>query len=73
MQGSVHRFDPQTGAGSVLLDDGAELPFDGEAFAHSGLRLLRVGQRLTLDAIDDDQGRRAVALRLQGIGHQHRA
>lgn len=63
MQGTVHRFDPQNGVGSVLLDDGTELPFDAEAFARSGLRLLRVGQRLTIDVTDD-----VVAdLRLLGI------
>ena len=26
MQGSVHEFDPTTGAGSVLLDDGRRVP-----------------------------------------------
>jgi 2-phospho-L-lactate guanylyltransferase len=63
MQASVHRFDPESGAGAMLLDDGTELPFDPEAFARSGLRLLRVGQRLTID-VDDD---RVVAMRLNGI------
>lgn len=63
MQASVHRFDPDAGSGAVLLDDGTELPFDREAFDRSGLRLVRVGQRLTVD-ID---GERVVALRLQGI------
>ena len=41
MQGSVHEFDPTTGAGSVLLDDGRRVPFDADAFPRSGLRLLR--------------------------------
>lgn len=63
MQASVHRFDPQTGDGSVLLDDGTEVPFDGAAFERSGLRLLRIGQRLTIDVVDDV----AVDLRLLGI------
>ncbi len=49
MQGTVATFDEQTGAGSVLLDDGTELVFPGEAFARSGLRLLRLGQRVRLD------------------------
>ncbi len=49
MQGTVATFDAQTGAGSVLLDDGAEVTFPAEAFAASGLRLLRVGQRVRLD------------------------
>jgi 2-phospho-L-lactate/phosphoenolpyruvate guanylyltransferase len=63
VQASVHRFDPQTGEGSVLLDDGTEVPFDAAAFERSGLRLLRVGQRLTIDLGDDV----AMDLRLLGI------
>lgn len=52
-QGSVHTFDQATGAGSVLLDDGTEVPFSPEAFERSGLRLLRAGQRVSLDQGDD--------------------
>lgn len=43
------RFDPGTREGEVLLDDGARLEFDAAAFAASGLRLLRPGQRVQLD------------------------
>ncbi|GAB1642652.1 cold-shock protein [Krasilnikovia sp. MM14-A1259] len=48
MQGTVATFDPQTHTGTLLLDDGTELAFAPEAFARSGLRLLRLGQRLTV-------------------------
>ncbi|WP_141577627.1 hypothetical protein [Actinomadura sp. WMMA1423] len=48
MQGTVKAFDARTRSGSVLLDDGTELPFDAEAFAAGGLRLLRFGQRVNL-------------------------
>jgi 2-phospho-L-lactate guanylyltransferase len=48
MQGTVATYDPVTRGGTVLLDDGTELTFDGAAFATSGLRLLRFGQRLRL-------------------------
>ena len=63
MQATVHDFDPATGAGSVLLDDGTRLPFDGSAFAASGLRLLRAGQRLTVQV----QGSEVVELHLLGV------
>jgi 2-phospho-L-lactate guanylyltransferase len=63
MQGSVHEFDSATGSGSVLLDDGVRLRFSPDAFARSGLRLLRVGQRLTVDLEDD----RVVGLRIVGV------
>ena len=63
MQATVHTFDPDTGAGSVLTDDGTRLPFAPPAFEGSGLRLLRAGQRLTVEVRDDE----VVALRLLGI------
>jgi 2-phospho-L-lactate guanylyltransferase len=49
MQGTVSEFDPGTGAGAVLRDDGQRVGFPAEAFAASGLRLLRVGQRVRLE------------------------
>jgi len=54
MQGTVKAFDVETRSGSVLLDDGTELPFDAEAFAAGGLRLARFGQRVNL-AMDGDR------------------
>ncbi|NUO89335.1 MAG: cold-shock protein [Dermatophilaceae bacterium] len=64
MQATVHRFDPDTHSGSVLRDDGVELAFEAPAFEASGLRLLRTGQRLTVDVVDDV----VVAMRIVGVG-----
>jgi cold shock CspA family protein len=52
MQGTVASFDQDTRAGTLLLDDGSELGFPAEAFARSGLRLLRVGQRVVIERDD---------------------
>ena len=49
MQGTVASFDEASGDGSVLLDDGSAVTFAGTAFVASGLRLLRVGQRVRLE------------------------
>ena len=49
MQASVHRYDGENGSGSVLLDDGREIPFDGKVMDASGLRLLRPGQRVSIE------------------------
>lgn len=68
MQGSVHTFDPQDGSGSVVLDTGKVLPFSAEVFASSGLRLLRVGQRLSLVASDDPEAEGTVITRLWIVG-----
>jgi 2-phospho-L-lactate guanylyltransferase len=64
-QGSVHTFDPSTGAGSVLLDSGEELAFSADAFAVSGLRMLRPGQRVSLDRDADGDVTRVY---IRGIG-----
>ncbi|MEV6601870.1 cold-shock protein [Actinoplanes sp. NPDC051346] len=55
MQGTVATFDPQTHTGTLLLDDGSELTFPAEAFHASGLRLLRLGQRVGVEAAPDGQ------------------
>lgn len=52
MQASVHRYDHENGSGSVLLDDGREVPFDTAVMDASGLRLLRPGQRISITMTD---------------------
>ena len=47
LQATVQRYDPATGAGAVLLDDGGALRFAGGAL-RPPLRLLRAGQRVQL-------------------------
>ncbi|QSB07126.1 cold-shock protein [Natronoglycomyces albus] len=61
VQGTVARFEPHVPEGtasndpsraligSAILDDGRQVDFDAAAFAASGLRLLRPGQRLDLE------------------------
>ncbi|MBA3277942.1 MAG: hypothetical protein H0U22_04340 [Geodermatophilaceae bacterium] len=48
-QATVAEFDPDTGAGAVLHDNGQREDFPGSAFGAGGLRLLRLGQRVRLD------------------------
>ncbi|MEV0152118.1 cold-shock protein [Micromonospora sp. NPDC050686] len=54
MQGTVASYDAQTRSGLLLLDDGTELPFPTRAFDASGLRLLRLGQRVRVET--DERG-----------------
>jgi cold shock CspA family protein len=49
VQGTVATFDVQSRTGTLLLDDGTEVAFPAAAFDASGLRLLRIGQRVRLD------------------------
>ena len=48
MQATVHRFDPTTRSGTVVTDEGVLLPFDEQVLDSSPMRLLRPGQRLTV-------------------------
>jgi 2-phospho-L-lactate guanylyltransferase len=49
MQATVRHFDPQSRSGDVLLDDGSLKEFPAHAFDASGLRLLRLGQRVRFE------------------------
>jgi cold shock CspA family protein len=49
MQGTVADYDPETRTGTLLLDDGTRVSFPAAAFDASGLRLLRLGQRVRLE------------------------
>jgi cold shock CspA family protein len=64
MQGTIATFDPETHNGTLLLDDGTELAFPAAAFARSGLRLLRLGQRVTVEA---DENGAVAGVALPGI------
>jgi len=55
MQGTVATYDPETRSGTLLLDDGTEIAYPPEAFAGSGLRLLRLGQRVRIDRDESGQ------------------
>jgi len=60
MQGTISNFNEDT-SGEVVLDNGRRVPFDAAAFAASGLRFLRLGQRVDLDT--NPEGR-VVAVRI---------
>jgi len=49
MQGTVATYDPGSRSGTLLLDDGSELAYPAAAFDASGLRLLRLGQRVRIE------------------------
>jgi hypothetical protein len=53
VQATVSTFDAASATIRVLLDDGVELDVAPEAFADSGLRLLRPGQRVRVEQTGD--------------------
>jgi 2-phospho-L-lactate/phosphoenolpyruvate guanylyltransferase len=69
MQASVHRYD-DSGSGTVLLDDGREVPFSPAVFAASALRHLRSGQRVSVEL--EPSGAALSRLWIVGIGDDQR-
>ena len=65
VQATIHRID-EDGSGSALLDDGREVLVPPGAALASGLRHLRVGQRVSVEL--DDTGRGVTRLWVVGIG-----
>jgi cold shock CspA family protein len=55
MQATAYTYDPESRSGQVLLDDGTPVPFDAAAFDAGGLRLLRPGQRVRIEAESDPE------------------
>jgi cold shock CspA family protein len=68
VQATVNRFDPATGSGSVVTDAGLIVPFDAAAFATSGLRLLRPGQRIGITVSDEGSSESVTSLWLESVG-----
>lgn len=61
VQATVETFDPVSHAATVLRDDGTRVDVPPAAFEASGLRLLRLGQRVRLEC---DPDRRVVRIAL---------
>ena len=64
MQATVRDYATATRSGHVILDDGSLLPFGADAFDRSGLRLLRLGQRVRIIVDGEDADRCVVFLTL---------
>ena len=64
MQATIHTVSPE--GGSALLDDGVEIRWDLASVADSGLRHLRVGQRVSVVLGPDE--RHASRVWIRGIG-----
>jgi 2-phospho-L-lactate guanylyltransferase len=62
VQATVRTFDPASHSGTVLLDDGVELPYGAQAFDGARLWSLRIGQRVRVRL--DESGLAVSALTL---------
>jgi cold shock CspA family protein len=52
-QGTVKDYDIENRAGSLLMDDRTEVQIDPTSLEGSGVRYLRIGQRVVFDLADE--------------------
>ena len=64
-QGTIKDFDDQERTGSLLMEDRSEVAIDAVSVEGSGLRSLRLGQRVRFDLVEE--AGRKVARNLQVV------
>ena len=62
-QGTIKDFDDRERSGSLLMEDSTEVAIDAVSVEGSGLRSLRIGQRVRFDLVEEAGGK--VARNLQ--------
>jgi hypothetical protein len=62
-QGTIKEYIIEERTGSLLLDDHTEVVIDRDSTEGSGIRYLRIGQRVNLDVVEE--GGRPIARNLR--------
>jgi cold shock CspA family protein len=62
-QGTIKQYDTATHTGVLLLDDETEVHVDAVSMEGSGLRYLRIGQRVKFDVVEEGGQKLARSLR----------
>jgi 2-phospho-L-lactate/phosphoenolpyruvate guanylyltransferase len=63
-QGTIKSYDVQSRDGLLLTDDEEEIHIDATSVEGSGIRYLRIGQRVKFDLADEGGKKLARSLRL---------
>ncbi len=63
-QGTVKDYDAETRTGSLLMEDRTEVAIDAASMEGSGLRFLRLGQRVRFDLVEEGGRKVARSLRI---------
>ena len=66
-QGTIRSFDAATRTGTLLDDQLVELRFSGRAMQASGLRELRIGQRVRYTVTGDADGPEVATLNIVSL------
>jgi cold shock CspA family protein len=63
-QGTVKDYDIEERAGSLLMEDRTEVQIDPTSMEGSGIRYLRLGQRVRFDLVEEGGRKIARTLRI---------
>ncbi|HET7234850.1 MAG TPA: hypothetical protein VFK59_00275 [Actinomycetota bacterium] len=63
-QGTVKDFDERERTGTLLMEDRTEVHIDATSVEGSGLRFLRMGQRVRFDLVEEGGRKLARTLRI---------
>ena len=63
-QGTIKDYDEQERTGSLMMEDHTEVAIDAVSLEGSGLRSLRLGQRVRFDLVEESGGKMARNLQI---------
>lgn len=63
-QGTIKDYDEQERTGSLMMEDRTEVAIDAVSLEGSGLRSLRLGQRVRFDLVEESGGKMARNLQI---------
>lgn len=63
-QGTIKEFDIEERTGSLLMEDRTEVGIDATSVEGSGIRTLRIGQRVKFDLIEESGRKLARTLQI---------
>lgn len=63
-QGTIKDYDRENRTGTLLLDDASEVSIDATSMEGSGIRYLRIGQRVKFNLVEESGTKLARTLRI---------
>lgn len=63
-QGTIRDYDRESRRGTLLMDDETEVHYDRGSLEGSGIRYLRIGQRVKFDLVEESGRKLARSLRI---------
>lgn len=63
-QGTIKDYDPSSRTGTLFMDDESEIHIDATSVEGASIRILRIGQRVKFDVVEESGKKMARTLRI---------